>query len=73
MENLYTISAAAEKLSLHPESLRRIIRSGEVRAVKVGKSWRLRESDLASYIASRPTNQDQADQTPATNQERGAL
>jgi excisionase family DNA binding protein len=68
MENLYTISTAAAKLSLHPESVRRIIRSGELRAFKVGKGWRLRESDLKSYIDARPTNHDRADQTPAAAQ-----
>jgi excisionase family DNA binding protein len=68
MENLYTVRTAAEKMQLHPESVRRIIRSGELRAVKMGKSWRLRESDLTNYIATRPTNQDRADQTPAAAQ-----
>jgi len=50
MENLFSINTAAARLECHPETLRRIIRRGELTAVKVGRSWRVRESDLTAFL-----------------------
>jgi excisionase family DNA binding protein len=52
MDNHYSITTAAARLDCHPETLRRIIRRGELTALKVGKSWRIRESDLVAYLAA---------------------
>jgi excisionase family DNA binding protein len=53
MDNLLSINTAAAQLDCHPETLRRIIRRGELTALKVGKSWRVREPDLLTYLAAR--------------------
>ncbi len=53
MENLFSINTAARRLECHPETLRRIIRRGELTAVKVGRNWRVSESDLQKYFAAR--------------------
>jgi excisionase family DNA binding protein len=50
MDNLFSINTAAARLDCHPETLRRIIRRGELAAVKVGRTWRVRESDLVAYL-----------------------
>jgi excisionase family DNA binding protein len=50
MENLFSINTAAARLECHPETLRRIIRRGELTAVKVGRSWRVRETDLTAFL-----------------------
>lgn len=53
MDNHYSIITAAERLDCHPETLRRIIRRGELTALKVGRHWRVREADLLAYLAAR--------------------
>ncbi len=52
MHNLFTINTAAARLDCHPETLRRIIRRGELTAVKVGSKWRVSETDLLAYLAA---------------------
>jgi excisionase family DNA binding protein len=52
MDNLLGINTAAAYLECHPETLRRFIRRGELTAVKVGRTWRLRESDLNAFLAA---------------------
>jgi excisionase family DNA binding protein len=53
MESLLDINETAQKLKWHPETVRRFIRDGQLSAVKMGKSWRVRESDLSAFIAPR--------------------
>ncbi len=53
MDNLFSINTAAARLDCHPETLRRIIRRGELAAVKVGRDWRVRESDLNAFLDAR--------------------
>jgi excisionase family DNA binding protein len=53
MDNLFSINTAATRLDCHPETLRRIIRRGELAAVKVGKHWRVRETDLDAFLNAR--------------------
>jgi excisionase family DNA binding protein len=50
MDNLFSINTAAARLACHPETLRRIIRRGELAAVKVGRTWRVRETDLDAFL-----------------------
>lgn len=45
-EEVYTVEQFAERLKLHPKTVLRFIRDGRLRAVKVGKSWRILRSDL---------------------------
>ena len=45
-EEVYTVEQFAERLKLHPKTVLRFIRDGRVRAVKVGKSYRILRSDL---------------------------
>ncbi|HET6971379.1 MAG TPA: helix-turn-helix domain-containing protein [Phenylobacterium sp.] len=45
-EEIYTVEQFAERLKLHRKTVLRFIREGRVRAVKVGKSYRILRSDL---------------------------
>ena len=46
-----TIREAAERLSVHPKSVRRLIQTGELRAVRVGsRSLRVRSSDVDALL-----------------------
>lgn len=45
-EKLVSIAEAAEIVAVHPETLRRLVKQGVVPALRIGKSWRIRLSDL---------------------------
>ena len=44
---------AAALLQIHPKTLQRLARKGEIRAVRVGKLWRFRASDLHVWVDLR--------------------
>jgi excisionase family DNA binding protein len=56
MENLFSINTAAARLDCHPETVRRLIRRGDLQAAKVGKNWRVSEAALASYLSAHTVN-----------------
>jgi excisionase family DNA binding protein len=53
MDNLYSIGTAAARLDCHPETLRRMIRRGDLAAMKIGKHWRVSERVLQEYLDRR--------------------
>jgi excisionase family DNA binding protein len=52
MENLLTVEESAEKLGLHPVTLRKWLREKRIGGVKFGRKWKLRESDLTAFVAA---------------------
>ena len=54
MEPFYTVHEVAKHLKLTPKTIYRMLEDGRLSALKVGKSWRIRESDLE---ALRPSAQ----------------
>ncbi len=69
MEMLLTVEQAAERLQLHPETVRRQLKRGELRAIKRGRVWRVPESALseATPDIDKVTTQDErAGNTPQT-------
>lgn len=46
MENLLTVEQYAMRAQLHPDSVRRQLREGRLRAAKKGRVWRIFESEL---------------------------
>ncbi len=51
-EKLYSIEEVASILNLHHKTIRRYITSGELRANKVGKQWRISGHDLSLFLES---------------------
>lgn len=45
-EKLYTPDEAAKFLGVHPMTIRKWLRSGELQGIKYGRLWRIREADL---------------------------
>jgi excisionase family DNA binding protein len=45
----YTIQEAAELMSCSPDTIRRAIKSGELKAAKLGKDYRISQLDIVSY------------------------
>jgi excisionase family DNA binding protein len=52
-ENVLSVAAAAERLKLHPKTILRFIREGRLRATRVGRQYRILQSDLAA-LAGEP-------------------
>lgn len=53
MENgnkLLNLKEVSKLLQINPEVLRRWLRNGKLRGVKVGSDWRVYESDIQSYL-----------------------
>src|ERR1700686_4304774 len=44
---------AAALLQIHPKTLQRLARKGEIRAMRIGKLWRFRTSDLDAWVHLR--------------------
>ena len=44
---------AAELLRIHPKTLQRMARNGEIVATQIGKLWRFRATELNSWLKSK--------------------
>ena len=49
-EPLLDSTQAAELMHLHPESIKRLARTGRIVAAKIGGVWRFRVSALEAYL-----------------------
>lgn len=61
IEKLYTIPEVAEILQVSERSVFRYMEAGnknQLQAFKVGRAWRIRESELNRYINNQQTNQN---------------
>ena len=50
-----TVLEVADQLRVSTMTVYRLIKSGELRAVRVGKSYRLREDDMDAYLSKQYT------------------
>jgi excisionase family DNA binding protein len=48
----YTVEQIAGMLDIHPKTIQRYIREGKLRAVKIGKGWRVTGHDLSTFTES---------------------
>jgi len=53
-ESLYSVEQVAERLGLHVKTVRNYVKEGRLKAVRIGKSYRISASDLAA-LTGRPT------------------
>ncbi|CAM04831.1 helix-turn-helix domain-containing protein [Saccharopolyspora erythraea] len=54
-EEMYSVEQVAEQLGLHVRTVRGYIRSGRLKAVRIGKQYRIARSDLAELTGrTRP-------------------
>lgn len=47
-----TVEQISEMLNIHQKTIQRYIREGKLRAIKVGKSWRISGYDLSIFLES---------------------
>lgn len=50
-----TVQELAERLEVAEATVRRWIKSKELRAIDIGKGWRIADTDLARFLKARET------------------
>lgn len=53
VKDIYSAKEAADFLGCHRETIRRAIRSGELKAAKIGKVFRISKEDLNEYYQAK--------------------
>lgn len=48
---LLTVNEVAAYMKIVPLTVRRMIDRGDLKAIKVGRVWRIRQEDLQDYLA----------------------
>jgi excisionase family DNA binding protein len=51
--NLLTVREVADQLSLAPKTVRRLILSGQLRGVKLGREYRVDQDELDVFVQRR--------------------
>ena len=51
--DFYTLQDVADLLGFHYNTIRRMVKSGELPAVKFGKAWRVRKADLEQFATPK--------------------
>lgn len=59
MAQILTVEQAAEKLQMSPKAVRKYLRTGKLPGRKIGKAWRLLESDLERYVRGEAAGQEE--------------
>lgn len=49
-DHLLTVEQCADQLKLHPKTVLRFIAEGRIRAVKVGRAWRIAASEIGRVL-----------------------
>ena len=48
----YTVDDLVAMFDVHPETIRRMLKSGELKGFKMGKGWRITEEEVERYVES---------------------
>lgn len=59
-----TVREVAERLEVAEATVRHWIKSGALRAIDIGKGWRISDTDLAQFLTSRETAARQPENYP---------
>jgi len=53
VDEILTVEEAARKLKVSPKTIYRAVEKGELRASRIGRTLRIRETDLVEYLEAR--------------------
>ncbi|WP_446214860.1 helix-turn-helix domain-containing protein [Micromonospora sp. IBHARD004] len=59
-EDVYSVEQVADRLGLHPRTVRGYIRAGRLRAVRIGKQYRIARADLDALTGRPPSTRPAA-------------
>jgi len=54
LEQVYTVADVAKALKVQPITVYAMIKSGRLKAGKVGRVWRIRSADVQAALRRRP-------------------
>ena len=54
MARILTVEQVAEKLQVKPLTVREYLRKGKIPGRKLGRSWRIVETDLEAFLSGKP-------------------
>jgi len=57
--NILTISQVAEYLKLSEKTIRQLIANGQLKASKIGSSWRIQLIDIKNYLEANTNGREQ--------------
>ncbi|HEY8202425.1 MAG TPA: helix-turn-helix domain-containing protein [Actinomycetota bacterium] len=60
-ERLMTVSEVAELMRVSNMTVYRLIKSGQLSALRVGKNYRIREADMDRYLSDRSVHPEGSD------------
>jgi len=63
-EQYYTLEQVAKLLQVSQRTIIRLIKTGRLPAVRVGKQWRIARSDLQEYLRSSGQQPPPPDEQP---------
>ena len=58
-DKLLSTKQDADMLGLHEETIRQYIKRGELLAIRLGKEYRIRESEVERFLQERQTGKDE--------------
>lgn len=67
---MYNVAEIARILDLHPKTVRRLIRDGQIKARKIGREWRIRKEDLREYAHGELTGPSPDPSSPIPLEDR---
>ena len=73
MNSALSIPEAAGRLSVHPKTVYNLIQRGELRAVKVGRLWRIPEPFLNEYLGLASSRAAGVDDEPLSAEDMKAI
>ncbi len=65
-----TVQELADRLEVAEATVRQWIKSGELRAIDIGKGWRIANADLERFLKARETAPRNQNDTTANRAER---
>jgi len=68
-EKFFTTDQVAKKLQVHPFTILKYIKSGKLRGIKLGRVYRIKESDMNKFIEERMTQKKKEKESPSTRYE----
>lgn len=67
-----TVQELADRLEVAEGTVRQWIKNGELRAIDIGKGWRIADADLERFLKARETAPRKHDDTKANIAEPGS-
>lgn len=53
MNEMLTVEEVAQKLRMHPDHIKRLLRAGRMPGYKIEGSWRVKQDELEQWVEDR--------------------